>query len=311
MCRKLATTATTPTTTATTATTTTQPCAGKWKEDERYQYGGKLIERKAGKCVGMILKSWVQMRKRKPELFENWEVYSQPGAVVDPIIQSWELEEQSEEFPCSVWCRDMLASGYTVECRMKQSVAQQIPCQVKAGVTPIVQLTDTDFGFSFKASLAAAHVEMRQEMKAKARIQGKIATFKCGVPEIMELLETARKAQEVRLKRSDWIVAALRRNGYFHWRPCWKQDCLVEASLQDWCQELPEGSYRYPSHWLEERGSWLKEGVPKMSALKDLEDAVTRAKDAEEYFCRTTATTTRTTTKQEQNQQQEQREQEQ
>ncbi|CAE8743180.1 unnamed protein product [Polarella glacialis] len=218
---------------------------GKWKEDERYQYGGKLIERKAGKCVGMILKSWVQMRKRKPELFENWEVYSQPGAVVDPIIQSWELEEQSEEFPCSVWCRDMLASGYTVECRMKQSVAQQIPCQVKAGVTPIVQLTDTDFGFSFKASLAAAHVEMRQEMKAKAR-----------------------------------------RNGYFHWRPCWKQDCLVEASLQDWCQELPEGSYRYPSHWLEERGSWLKEGVPKMSALKDLEDAVTRAKDAEEYFCR-------------------------
>ncbi|CAE8583746.1 unnamed protein product, partial [Polarella glacialis] len=259
---------------------------GKWKEDERYQYGGKLIERKAGKCVGMILKSWVQMRKRKPELFENWEVYSQPGAVVDPIIQSWELEEQSEEFPCSVWCRDMLASGYTVECRMKQSVAQQIPCQVKAGVTPIVQLTDTDFGFSFKASLAAAHVEMRQEMKAKARIQGKIATFKCGVPEIMELLETARKAQEVRLKRSDWIVAALRRNGYFHWRPCWKQDCLVEASLQDWCQELPEGSYRYPSHWLEERGSWLKEGVPKMSALKDLEDAVTRAKDAEEYFCR-------------------------
>ncbi|CAE8634053.1 unnamed protein product [Polarella glacialis] len=259
---------------------------GKWKEDERYQYGGKLIERKAGKCVGMILKSWVQMRKRKPELFENWEVYSQPGAVVDPIIQSWELEEQSEEFPCSVWCRDMLASGYTVECRMKQSVAQQIPCQVKAGVTPIVQLTDTDFGFSFKASLAAAHVEMRQEMKAKARIQGKIATFKCGVPEIMELLETARKAQEVRLKRSDWIVAALRRNGYFHWRPCWKQDCLVEASLQDWCQELPEGSYRYPSHWLEERGRWLKEGVPKMSALKDLEDAVTRAKDAEEYFCR-------------------------
>ncbi|CAE8629532.1 unnamed protein product [Polarella glacialis] len=234
--------------------------ASKWKEGERYQYGGKLIERKAGKCVGMILKSWVQMRKRKPELFENWEVYSQPGAVVDPIIPSWELEEQSEEFPCSVWCRDMLASGYTVECRMKQSVAQQIPCQVKAGVTPIVQLTDTDFGFSFKASLAAAHVEMRQEMKAKA--------------------------QEVRLKRSDWIVAALRRNGYFHWRPCWKQDCLVEASLQDWCQELPEGSYRYPSHWLDERGSWLKEGVPKMSALKDLEDAVTRAKDAEEYFCR-------------------------
>ncbi|CAE8706526.1 unnamed protein product [Polarella glacialis] len=259
---------------------------GKWKEYERYQYGGKLIERKAGKCVGMILKSWVQMRKRKPELFENWEVYSQPGAVVDTIIQSWELEEQSEEFPCSVWCRDMLASGYTVECRMKQSVAQQIPCQVKAGVTPIVQLTDTDFGFNFKASLAAAHVEMRQEMKAKARIQGKIATFKCGVPEIMELLETARKAHEVRLKRSDWIVAALRRNGYFHWRPCWKQDCLVEASLQDWRQELPEGSYRYPSHWLEERGSLLKEGVPKMSALKDLEDAVTRAKDAEEYFCR-------------------------
>jgi hypothetical protein len=38
--------------------------------------------------------------------------------------------------------------------------------------------------------------------------------------------------------------------------------------LQEWAQELPEGSYRYPSRWLEERGSWLKNGMPMRADLK-------------------------------------------
>ena len=50
------------------------------------------------------------------------------------------------------------------------------------------------------------------------------------------------------------------------------------AENQEWAKELPEGSYRYPSSWLEERGSWLKDGKPSRSSLEDIEDAEKFAK---------------------------------
>ncbi len=43
---------------------------------------------------------------------------------------------------------------------------------------------------------------------------------------------------------------------------------LVECAEQEWAEGLPEGSYRFPSRWLEERGSWLKNGVPEKAHMQ-------------------------------------------
>ena len=101
-----------------------------WIEDEECIFGGKAISRVAGKSAGRVVKSYVDLRKEHPEWFEDLEVYSQPAAVVDSVIMKWMLEEQCKHFPCSIWCRDMLAAGQSGQTRLVQSLAQQLPCRV-------------------------------------------------------------------------------------------------------------------------------------------------------------------------------------
>ena len=241
---------------------------GVWKRDEEYVFAGQRISRKAGKSAGRVLKSYVELRKEHPEWFENLEVYSQPSAVVDAVIMKWMLEEQSRHFGCSIWCRDMLAAGQSGQTRLVQSLAQQLPSRVYGGVTCLIQLTDTDYSWSFKSSVAAAQMQERAEQKLAAKALGVTPEFKCSHREIVKIIWSAQKAQEQRELERPWILAAARRNGYLHYRPDFLQNKLVESSLQEWAQELPEGSYRYPSSWLEERSSWLINGMPMKADLK-------------------------------------------
>jgi hypothetical protein len=108
----------------------------------------------------------------------------------------------------------------------------------------------------------------RAEQKLAAKALGVTPEFKCSHREIVKIIWSAQKAQNQRQLERPWILASARRNGWLHYKPGWLQNKLVEASLQDWAQELPEGSYRYPSSWLEERGSWLKNGMPMRADLK-------------------------------------------
>ena len=72
--------------------------------------------------------------------------------------------------------------------------------------------------------------------------------------------ETAGEALDFSFSQKEWMAALQARLA--------AAKKLVEASLQEWAQELPEGSYRYPSSWLEERGSWLKNGMPMRADVK-------------------------------------------
>ena len=239
-----------------------------WLEDEEFIYAGRKIMRKAGKSAGKVLKSYVDLRNEHPEWFENLEVYSQPAAVVDSVIMKWMLEEQCKSFPCSLWCRDMLAAGQSSQTRLVQSLAQQLPSRVYGGVTCLIQVTDTDFSWSFKAGVAQAQLQERQEQKLAAKALGVTPEFKCSHREIVKIIVKAQQAQAEREMERPWILASARRNGWLHYRPDFSKSKLVEASTQEWCADLPEGSYRFPSRWLEERGNWLKNGVPVRADLK-------------------------------------------
>ena len=258
---------------------------GCWVQDEEYIHAGKRIMRVKGKSAGQVLKPYVELRKKHPEWFEDLEVYGQPCAVVDGVIMKWMLEEQAAAFPCSLWVRDMLAAGQGVQTRLVQALAQQIGARVYGGVTCLVQLTDTDYSWSFKAGVSAAQLNERQEQKKVASVKGERVEFKCGPREIVKIIYESQKAQDKRMEDKPWILGASRRNGMLHYRPDYLQGQLVEASHEAWAAELPEGSYRYPSRWLEERGNWVKDGKPVRADIQDIEDAEVLAAHLEAQFC--------------------------
>ena len=74
----------------------------------------------------------------------------------------------------------------------------------------------------------------------------------------MQIAREAQQAQKRRAAEADWILKACR-NGYLHWRPDSQKMKMVKSEGQDWAADKPEGSYRFPSRWLEERGDWLKD----------------------------------------------------
>ena len=178
---------------------------GTWKESEKYVYGGRNFKREAGKCAGRVMMPWRELRERRPEWFEDLEVYCQPAAVVDSIIMKWMLEEQAEAFPCSIWCRDMLAAGQAMQTKVVQAAAQQLGSRVYGGVTCLVQVTDTDYSWSFKGSVAQAQAEVRKVQVTAAKAKGVKCTLKCGPAEIMKIIHEAQQAQKRRAAEADWL----------------------------------------------------------------------------------------------------------
>ena len=81
-------------------------------------------------------------------------------------------------------------------------------------------------------------------------------------------------------------MKACRRNGYLHWRPDLLKMKMVKSEGQDWAAEKPEGSYRFPSRWLEERGDWLKDGRPVKADIDAIADAEKAAAQMEVDFSR-------------------------
>ena len=58
-----------------------------------------MAEREAGQAAGQIMKTWVELRKAQPELFERVVVYQQPAAHYDehnvrcPVVPGQELAD--------------------------------------------------------------------------------------------------------------------------------------------------------------------------------------------------------------------------
>ena len=61
---------------------------------------------------------------------------------------------------------------------------------------------------------------------------------------------------------------------------------MVKSEDQDWTADKPEGSYRFPSRWLEERGDWLKDGRPVKADIEAIADAEKVAAQMEVDFSR-------------------------
>jgi hypothetical protein len=98
------------------------------------------------------------------------------------------------------------------------------------------------------------------EMKQKAQDEGGFLSapdFKCGPYEMVKIAHAGHKAMVAHNEKSNLVLAAMRRNGFLHWRPD-GEGKLVLSELQDWCKnpgtdlvKLVEGSHRLKPSWLD------------------------------------------------------------
>lgn len=189
----------------------------------------------------------------------------QPSAIVDEIIVAWSLEDLSSRFPQAVLQRDLLSGALSSRARVASYLQQILECWVGPGMTPVVQVTDTDVAYVLKRLLAKFKVQAMREMKDLALKEGRGVSFKMGAKELLEVCANAVREFKSWADKGDLTLKALRRNGQLAY--ICKDGKLVELTKEvaGWVETIGDlGSHRYPTSWLADRFSWLDEqGVPK------------------------------------------------
>ena len=161
-------------------------CAsGNFIPDEQFEVAGKITIRKKGTSVKGLMKKWVELRSKCPEMFVGFSIVQQPAAVTDGAVQHWRIRELSAQYGRSIWQRDTLATHMTSEAYQSMSLGWMLQSLILGKMTPVlqltVQLTDTDIAFIFKAEGAdiafifeawdATYSDPRQNHAHRARIE--------------------------------------------------------------------------------------------------------------------------------------------
>ena len=253
---------------------------------EVFFIGDQKIEHKAGASSRGLLRSYVELRKRRPEIFEGLVIMQQPAAYMDEITTVWAIEDLAERVPQAVHQRDLFSAALGDTAKKAMQLSHHIPSWIASKMTPVLQLTDTDFAFPCKRAAAAAKNHLGREMRTAAQKEGVKASFKCGVEEIVYICHKAHMAMVEMNAKDNLVLAGLRRNGMLVWRPDIKNGKLYNCSQESWCKDLPVGSHRMKDSWLEEREMWITpEGRPQKADWSRCEKAETEFDLAEADYC--------------------------
>ena len=137
----------------------------------------------------------------------------QPAAFLNGVLHKWALEDQAK-LGSSLFQRDSLATTMSAQALQNMGLAWQLQAIVAGKMTPVLQLTDTDFAYLFKSNLAKAKAKLQQELKAAASRKGTRASMKCGLYEMMRLLQESFQATKEQAAERNLVLAGLRRNGF-------------------------------------------------------------------------------------------------
>jgi hypothetical protein len=252
---------------------------GRWKRTERFWYDGKEVVHEEGRSARNSMLAWQTLRRKRPGLFEGLSVMAQPAAVVDNIIQAWQLEELGDQYPCSICQRDMLGSYRSASSQKAMQVIGMLDAPILGKMTAVLQVTDTDIARPLKVIAAEEKEALRAELKLKAVQEGVKESFVCKAPEVMRIVARSIKRLNSKLIQENTILKAARRNYMLSYRPDFQAKRLVRSDSQPWAQDLPEGSHRLKASWCEGRYSWLdSKAVPavpdysRCAQVKRLED---------------------------------------
>ena len=168
---------------------------GYWIHDEAFEYKGEPVFRKGGTWAHGALKGWVQLRKTNPvakQILQEIEVMQQPAGFQDSIISKWRIEQTSVDGQ-RFMSRD-LNSSYLSEAARKASFLSQEVCHFEAGkITAVIQPTDTDVAFSYKALTNAESNKLKRELRDKALHENTKAVYRCGPYEVLRVVHHAHK----------------------------------------------------------------------------------------------------------------------
>jgi len=217
----------------------------KWIETESFTLHGQTQTRYAGESSGKIMYEIVEMRSRRPDLFVGLDVMQQPSAYVDEIVHTWSCSHLAQQFPTSVWQRDALSTHMSAAAAKVLFFSHALQSLIGGGMTPVLQLCDTDFSFLLKTYLRQGHEEMLISKKNECRLAQTVETLDYGIEEMLSVLQHSLAKLRTKNQESNLTVAGLRRNGMLAWRPDLKAGKLVRADEQAWAQKLPEKSHRY------------------------------------------------------------------
>ena len=187
----------------------------RWLEDEEFVVSGKQIRYQKGTKVGNIMSAWCDLRDEDPAVFEKIVVFQQPAATMDEVLVAWGLEDLAKRFPGVVLQRDLLSGALSSRARMAAQLLHILMCWVGPGMTPVVQLTDTDFAFLFKRYLEFWKLEIVKQRKEEAASRGESFQMKFGAREILFIVSRAVADLKVRAEKEQLGLHGLRRNGQF------------------------------------------------------------------------------------------------
>ena len=152
-------------------------------------------------------------------------------------------------------------------------------------MTPVLQLTDTDIAFPRKAAAVRAKGVLSRQMRQIAEAHKERASFHCGPRESIVIAAECHEATVKLNAQNELVLGCLRRNAMLVWRPDAKTGKLYDCSHEAWCKDLPIGSHRMKSSWLDNRKLWLKaDGRPQRADWSKSDHAETEADLAEASY---------------------------
>ena len=235
--------------------------SGEWLEDEEFEWMGQIRKHQKGAKVGRTLGSWRKLRDEEPSLFRHFTVMSQPSSNMDSIVMSWSIREQAKESPLSLHQRDCFTGAFSQDVQSHQWVSHQIACSIMSKMTAALQLTDTDFSHHFKAIIRNEVDEVTRSGQQKIRQQdtGGSDIYKMSIRDIAWVIDQACEKLHQKNLEEQWVLRGLRRNGFLTLRPS-SDGRMILQDHQNWCKDMPVGSSRIPSAWLQNRLAHVEDG---------------------------------------------------
>ena len=210
-------------------------------KDEFFIVAAKQVQRKAGDSAGKLFYSYVELRKKKPVLFEDLDYYMQPAGNVDTIIYSWQEEAYSSRLPGGVRQKDLFAGGLTPDAKLATALANELEAYIAGSMTARLQLVDTDFAMSFKNHARACKQDMAIELQLLAVATQREPDFSCGALEICRIVKHSHDQMKRKILEENSALPALRRNGHLAYRPDFSKGCLVKVDDLTWGKAYPLG----------------------------------------------------------------------
>jgi hypothetical protein len=250
---------------------------GEWLWDHTFEYGGVTVERKKGQKVGPIMTQWRSLRQNQPQLFTGEvKIWQSPTAYVDNIIYSWQIAEEQSRFPQTLRLVDSLSTHWSELSQETNWLLQAAQASVPAGMTPVLQLTDTAFAGPAKAAARMEHERQKSLFCLKAAAEGVRPTFRVGAREMLLTATAMHKRMRQLNDERNTVLSELRATGWLHYRP--RDGRLARASEEQWAACLTEGTHKMGHNFRGQREQHVVDGRPQLEAPAEPE------KDEENYF---------------------------